>query len=370
MASTGVLDLTISQPQLAGMNLPDTAWLRTLTTGTYEPAPRGTRSARAAVVRYLAARAEIDPVSLVLTASTSEAYAYLLLALCDPGDAVLVPTPGYPLLDDIAQLLGVRLLRYRLDYDGAWYIDRASLPDRRQIDNDKVRAIVIISPHNPTGHVLCEDEFAALSGLGLPLIVDEVFYPYVFDRSSNDVDPLRASLQVPLLFVLGGLSKSVAAPGLKLSWLVARGSFSPEFLEGLDIVADAFLSVGQFVQDGLGAILDGAPEVQECVLQRTRTNLAWITERLNETAVTPLYPRSGWSMILRLPALVSEEEYVRRLADRGVVVRGGGLFDLPFPSSLVVSLLVNPDVLRAGVEHLLDLVERLQSPLGGTERRR
>jgi alanine-synthesizing transaminase len=66
---------------------------------------------------------------LMLTASTSDSYAYLFKALCNPGDCILVPEPSYPLLSHLAALEGLRAVPYRLNYDGAWYVDWESVND-------------------------------------------------------------------------------------------------------------------------------------------------------------------------------------------------------------------------------------------------
>jgi alanine-synthesizing transaminase len=317
---------------------------------------RGTESARRAVCDYLKGRALIEPLDLLLTASTSEAYAYLLLALCDVGDAILVPSPGYPLLDDIAQLLGVRLVHYSLAYDGQWFLDSATLPTLEQVRTQNIRAVVAISPHHPTGHVLSEKELGQLGALSLPVIVDEVFEPYVLDRRDTDAEVLGAAIDVGLLCVLGGLSKSAAAPGLKLGWLVARGAHARQFLSDLEWISDAFLSVNQPVQQGLARILAQAVPIQTTIRTRLYETRDLVLKLCDQSPVTALCTRAGWSMILRLPHVLSEASWCELLLAQGVRVHPGRLYALPFPCSVVVSLLTEPSQLKLGLERLLLLV--------------
>src|SRR5690606_38091948 len=103
-------DLTLSNPTAAGILYPETlatAWSNVASL-RYDPQSLGLRAAREAVAAAAADSAwRSDPDRLVLTASTSEAYAFLFKLLCDPGDNVLIPAPSYPLLDHLAALDGV-----------------------------------------------------------------------------------------------------------------------------------------------------------------------------------------------------------------------------------------------------------------------
>lgn len=350
------LDLTVTQPERAHLRCLAPSWLSGLPRAPYDPDPRGLHTAREVLARYLSGRAKVSADQLLLTASTSEAYAYLLLALCDPGDCILVPTPGYPLLDDLSQLLGVRLLRYTIGYDGAWYIDLATLPDRAQLQEQRVRFVVAISPHNPTGHVMSSAEARALLALGLPLVVDEVFSPYVWGKSRTDFDPLVSAEDTPLVLVLSGLSKSAAAAGLKLGWVCARGTHAAEFLCELEYVSDAFLSVNQLVQQGLPDILAQVPRIHADITKRILHNVQLVSDVFAQSAVTVLPMRAGWSIVLRLPDLFAEEEWLERMILAGVKVQAGRLFELPW-TSVVVSALTVPALMQAGLDKIRKVVD-------------
>ena len=126
IAGEPVVDLTESNPTHAGLDYPSEiagafADPRML---LYQPAPAGMMEAREAVASYYAARGRtVDPRNVLLTASTSEAYAYLFKLLCDPGDDVLVPRPSYPLFEFLAGMESVAVRHYPLVYHGGWAID-------------------------------------------------------------------------------------------------------------------------------------------------------------------------------------------------------------------------------------------------------
>ena len=132
-----MLDLTESNPTHAALTYPpeivnSLAGDRVL---TYEPAPAGTMEAREAVSDYYRSRGtKVSPGRILLTASTSEAYAYLFKLLANPEDEVLAPRPSYPLFEFLAAMESVQVRQYPLAYHGGWSIDahRADWACRRQ----------------------------------------------------------------------------------------------------------------------------------------------------------------------------------------------------------------------------------------------
>ncbi len=351
------INLTETQPHRAGVAHLSTHWLGSLPQVAYEPEARGRLDARKALASFLSPRASIEAEQLLLTASTSEAYSFLLLTFCDPGDAVLVPSPGYPLLQDIAQLCGVRLVEYRLAYDGQWYIDPGSLPSAVSIEEQKIRFVLAISPHNPTGHVLQRAELRQLQALGLPLVVDEVFQPYILTPVQDDVDPLSEVIEsTSLVIVLNGLSKLAGAPGLKLGWICARGQGAVGLLDELEYISDAYLSVNQLVQLGLPSILKRAEAVRMRINEHVRRSQSLVKKTLRDHPLTVLDSRAGWSLILRFPSVMSEEAWCRKLVEEGVRLQPGALYGLPFPCSFVLSCLSNHRALAEGLTRIDQLI--------------
>src|SRR5438067_13703439 len=149
-AGAEIVDLTESNPTRAGFVYPAEQIAQALADPRallYEPAPAGLAGARQAVAQgYYGSR--VDPSRILLTASTSEAYAYLIKLLTDPGDELLVPRPSYPLFEFLAALESVRISQYPLVYDPGWTIDIEALA---AAVTDRTRALVLVNPNNPTG---------------------------------------------------------------------------------------------------------------------------------------------------------------------------------------------------------------------------
>lgn len=356
-------DLSESNPTRCGLGLAATTLAPLLADPRaehYEPQPFGLVSTRAQLAAELTRRGfPLDASAIIMTASTSEAYGYLFKLLCDPGDSVLVPAPSYPLFDVLAQLEQVRLVPYRLAYDGEWHLDASSLAAAREL---RTRAVITVHPNNPTGSFLKRDELRALAGLGLPIISDEVFAEYALREHPERVESALAAAQETLVFRLGGLSKSVAAPQLKLAWTAIAG---PEALVStararLEHIADAYLSPNTPVQLALPALLAAGGPLRERILARIRANLAELQQALGSGAASVLTVEGGWYAIVRLPALLDDEEWALTLLEQdGVVVQPGYYYDLSAGTHVVLSLITEPLCFAHGVRSLAARVEAL-----------
>lgn len=356
-------DLTLSNPTEAAIEYPDRL-LQSLSDPLalrYEPQPFGLPMAREAVSADYARRGVRVPAShIVLTASSSESYALLFKLLCDPGESVLVPTPSYPLFEHLTRLDCVHALPYRTEYHGTWTLD---LEDLRYAIDDTTRAILVVSPNNPTGAWLKRDELTALVDLcaahHLMLIGDEVFADYPIDPAPGAVRSVLDQGDV-LTVSLGGLSKSVGLPQLKLGWMALRGpsSLLQSALMRLEIAADAYLSVGTPVQVAAPTLLKAGHDVRLQIRQRVVNNYRHLLTTVERhPSCQALRAEGGWSAVLRIPHTIPEDECVIRLLEQHhLLVHPGYFFDFPRDGYLVVSLLTRPDVFRRAIDRLLTAV--------------
>jgi len=364
----GLLNLTVSNPARAGL-IP-AADILPLLSGPdnlhYEPDPHGLPKARHALARHLAGRGHaIDPERIFLTASTSEAYGYLFKLLCDPGDAVLVPEPSYPLLDHLIELECAVRVPYELVYEKGWKIDFDSVEAALATDEgQKAKAIVVVSPNNPTGNYLKAAELEQLARLagerGLAIIADEVFEDYLLDPVSGSAGPAAASAfaaRHALTFSLGGLSKTLGLPQLKLSWILASG---PEpaissCLERLELIADTYLSVGTPVQTALEGLLGLLPRLQTPIRERVRANLD-LLRRMTGSCETAglLAAEGGWYAMLKIHIPCDDEALALELLEKDhVLVQPGYFYDCTGGQYLVISLLTPEATLQDGTARIL-----------------
>lgn len=365
-AGAAILDLTVSNPTIAFSDYPHSEIRRaygSIQSFAYEPDPAGKESTRIAIAGYYRRRnIQISPSRLLATASTSEAYALLFKLFCGPGDEVLVPVPSYPLFEYLASFECIRVIPYRLLYDGSWFIDFANLRDRI---SQRTRAIIAVNPNNPTGSFLKKAEAVELAAIAreheLPVISDEVFMDYALTPGQ---DRTRSFIGIDsvLSFSLNGLSKAAGMPQMKLGWIAINGPEAEQALarQRLELILDTYLSVSTPVQAALPDLFEIGERMQTRILHRTRENQARLQELLRDSPAHLLHLEGGWSAIIQLPNTRSEEEWVTRLLNEyDVVVQPGYFFDMPDGTYIVVSLITPPDEFLEGIRRLRRLATAL-----------
>ena len=349
-----LLDLSASNPTECGINYDAPAILQALgNPGSlqYHPDPCGLKSARQSVVDYYAERDEhISVDDLVLTASTSEAYSFIFRLLCNPGDELLIPTPSYPLLDFLAGLNDVKLIRYPLFYDHGWHIDVHAL---KQAVTPRTRGVIVVHPNNPTGHFTRPEEIAQLNQIcsdhQMAVIADEVFLDFSLGMTARSFVANTGALT----FTMSGISKISGLPQMKLAWLAASGPATAkrEALVRLEMIADTYLSLNAPIQLATPVLLQQRKHFQEQLMARVRANLAEFDVQLTkEKRFDRLNVEGGWYAVLRVPATRPDEDLAIDLLEKhDVYVHPGHFYDFPGDGYLVVSLIAPEQDFAEGV---------------------
>jgi aspartate/methionine/tyrosine aminotransferase len=338
------IDLTMANPTLAalpgidgwraaiGDALAEAAW------AAYRPDPRGLAEARSAVAGYYAGHGvTVGEDDIILTCSTSDACSQLFKLLCDPGDDVMIPQPSYPLFEHLARLDGVATRPY----------PEGGVPD----PGPRTRAVIAVSPSNPTGHVLDRAGWARLATAGVPLIGDEVFLEYAAPGAR-----IHSVVGTPgcLAFGLGGLSKAAGLPQLKLGWIVVSGppDEKAEALARLELIADTYLGVATPVQVALPRLLAIGAEIRAAIRTRLEHNRARLIAALASHDLTVRPSGGGWSALVPVPAVLDEDEVAEALLiEDEVQVQPGWFYDLD-SCDIVISLLPAPDDFAEGADRV------------------
>lgn len=335
----------------------------------YQADPRGSGAARRALADFLSQRdqREVAPDNLYLLSSTSQGYSWLMKLLCDPGEAVLAPTPGYPLIEALANLENVQVASYSFAWLGRkWELDPLSLPAVGV--SPRPRALVVINPGNPTGAYLDRGERKLLLDYcgenNLPLIADEVFFNFPLSAAPESRARLAGCGQI-LTFALDGLSKNLCAPGVKIAWLEVSGPESQvaEAKAYLDIIADTFLPFSDILAAQLPDFLEEIPSQSARTRERCAANLDTLQSLVGEDPVSPvtvMSPQGGWNVLLRFPSHIDEDELVENLLkEYGIYCQPGYFFDLPFSGTISLSLLLQPDSFRKNAAKVLRTIATL-----------
>jgi alanine-synthesizing transaminase len=326
----------------------------------YRPDSFGRRTAREAVSAFYGKSGiRIDPDCVLLTPGTSFSYWYCFKLLADEGDEILCPQPSYPLFDYIALLSGVRLIPYQLSETGNWAIDLERL---EAAISTRTRAIVLISPHNPTGHVASREELSRLADIALrhdlAVISDEVFSEYLIPAGEL---PRPAGTPAPLVFTLNGFSKMFALPGLKFGWMAVSGE--PErvgrAMRALELISDTFLPVNEIVQAAAPDIFLRGERVGTDFARRIRECwdiAAGYLGRIGRCSYSK--PSGGFYVTLRLPGANEEKAAEAILRDHSLLLHPGYFYDMN-PDHLILCFVQNPEMMRDSFEPLANALSGL-----------
>jgi alanine-synthesizing transaminase len=360
------IDLTISNPTQCGLRYDEKTILASFQNPkslSYEPEAKGLLEARQEVVKYYAEDHDVavDPDSLLLTTSTSEAYSYVFRLLCNPHDEILVPKPSYPLFDFLGDLQDVALIPYALQHAQGWFIDFRSI---LRALTPRTRAVLLVHPNNPTGSYVKPGEAQQLNELcrerSLALIVDEVFLDYSLASQPRKT---FAANQDALTFTLSGLSKIAALPQMKVAWVATTGpqALARPALDRLEIIADTYLSLNSPTQWAFPALFAQRRSLRPQLLDRIRENWDHLKLLVNEkTWCEVLDTEGGWYAVLRIPGDRSEEDLaIGLLQSAHVLVHPGHFYDFPYDGFVVVSLITPNNEFRQGLACLFEFLKGL-----------
>ena len=371
------IDMTVSSPLRVGLPFDVTSAVDAVKQefNLWDVNPAGTLKAREAVAEYYCSRGgNFTPGQILLTASTSEAYSILFKAFCNPGDAILTPVPGYPLLDTLAELENLECYPYFLKLRREKAGKERCGDFRFVLDTDSLlsapanaKILLLVCPHNPTGHSVSRTEWNEVVRFceerNLVLVVDEVFGDYRFSedvrRSWEYVSchPERSVAEskdpgprCPIVW-LNGLSKICGSPQVKLGWMAV---YAPEAMresihETLEYVADAYLSVSAPAQALAAPMLKQSAAYGAQISNRLRQNLAALREKFPSKYCPEIL--GGWYAVIRLGG-DDEELTLRLLKEKHVLVQPGFFFDFDEDGWIVISLLQEPAVFAEGLQRI------------------
>ena len=360
-----ILDLTVSNPTACGFHYLNPSLLEPFLQSqnlVYEPDPHGLPQTRRAICEdYRKKGILLDPPQIFVTAGTSEAYSFIFRLLFEPGQMLMVPRPSYPLLDYLGRLNDVHLEPYPLVYEKNWRSNFERIDGPADLEP---RAVLLVNPNNPTGNFVCQAGLGEINmfcrTLDMAVISDEVFFDFALEEAPQDRVSLASNRSV-LTFTLGGISKTLGLPQMKLSWIVVTGPepLRARAVERLEIIADTYLSAGTPVQHALPQWLKLKEKIQTEILTRLAANYNFLLASFASSSYARiLKTEGGWNAVLKLPFSLTDEEWAAAFLEKEeVLTHPGYLFDFEEGSFVVLSLLVPPEIFREGVTRIANRLE-------------
>lgn len=328
--------LNIGDPVLYGFQPPPElveAHVKALRDGfsSYSPSA-GVAIAREAVAEEAHRRGiRATPDDVIFTYGASEAADIAFAATLDPGDEVLVPSPGYPLYSAIAMKIGAKEVKYRQNPKNDWQPD---IEELKSLVTPRTKLLVIINPNNPTGALYSRETLSAMLDVarrnGLIVIADEVYHKLIYDGEHAPMGSLAGD-DLPVV-TLESLSKNFLAPGWRLGWMtVTNAQAMPDVMSAIRKLADARLCAPIAPQYAVPVAMNLPKSYLEATMTRLRLQRDITYEMLNRIdGVACNKPQGAFYAMakadLRDGELGTDEEFVLGLLrEKGVLfVHGSG----------------------------------------------
>jgi alanine-synthesizing transaminase len=366
-----ILKLNIGNPAPFGFEAPEELLrdvIRNLPTAQGYSDSKGIFPARKAVAQYYQGLGldSIDVEDVYLGNGVSELIGLSLQALLNDGDEVLVPAPDYPLWTAVVTLCGGKAVHYLCDEQSDWLPDLADMAAKV---TSRTRAVVVISPNNPTGAVYPREVMEAIAELArqrdLIIFSDEIYDKVLYDDAVHT--PMALAAPDLLVLTFSGLSKAYRVAGFRSGWMVVCGptQHAESYIEGLNVLTNMRLCANVPAQHAVQTALGGHQSIQDLVLPGGRLleqrDLAW--RLLNEIpGVSCVKPKGALYVFPRLdPAhypIEDDERFVLDLlrAERMLVVQGTG-FNWPRTDHLRIVTLPPVEMLEDAIGRLAHFLE-------------
>jgi alanine-synthesizing transaminase len=285
-----------------------------------------------------------------------------LTALLNPGDNVLTPSPEYPLYGAILAKLDCPANAYDLDEANGWEPDVADM--ERKI-NSRTRAILLITPNNPTGAVYSRHTLEKILELarrhGLIVFADEIYDKLIFHPTEKHVSIASLASDVSIV-TFNGLSKAYLVPGWRIGWAIATGpkEMLQPYMEAVHRLLRARLSAPHPFQHAIKPALEGPQDHLVEVLRKLRKRADMTVEWAKRTPHVKLVPPKG--AFYAFPTLEIQEDDLTFVTDllkqkHVLVVNGSGFGEKPGTRHIRIVFLPPEPVLGAAYDKMTQFMK-------------
>ncbi|QOR37997.1 aminotransferase class I/II-fold pyridoxal phosphate-dependent enzyme [Billgrantia diversa] len=308
---------------------------------------------------------EVGPENVIVMAGAQCGLYAAAQCLLDPGDEVLVPEPSYVTYEAVLRATGAELVQVPLRGEADFRLEPAAL---EAAVTPRTRAILLNSPHNPTGQLIDAAAWESIAELcrrhDLWLISDEVYAELIFE--GEHICPASLPGMAERSVVISSLSKSHAMTGWRLGWILG-----PEpLIQHLTHLALCMLyGCPDFIQDAACAAFKARPAELGAMREIYRARRDTVCEALAESpAVTAIRPPAGMFLMVDVRATgLSSQAFADRLLDEeGISVLSGEAFGPSAAGFVRLSLTVEAERLAAASRRLAACAERARAELPQT----
>jgi len=330
----------------------------------YGPAP-GLPEVREAVGEFFGrtGRPSYPADQIVLTPGAKPIMFYTILVLCEEGDEVLYPDPGFPMYESITSFAGAAPVPVRLREENEFRMD----PDEvASLVTDRTRLLVINTPHNPCGSALTREDVEALARVALEhdlyVLSDEVYWAIRYGSEHASIASVDRMADRTIL--LDGCSKTFAMTG----WRLGFGAFPRPLVEPVTrLIINSVSCTSSFSQRAVLAALTGPWEPVQAMVDEFHKRRDVIVEGLNRIAgVSCLEPAGAFYVFPNVKQIGVPSERIATflLEEAGVAGLSGTAFGAAGQGYLRFSYANSVEKIREA----LDAIETALPNLGADSR--
>jgi aspartate aminotransferase len=292
----------------------------------YSP-PAGIPELREAVAEEVARTRHIavDPRQVVVTPGAKPIMFFSLLALCQEGDEVVYPNPGFPIYESMINFLGAVPVPFPLREENEFRIDREEFPS---LVTSRTRLIILNSPQNPTGSVLDQKDLEVIASCaidsGAMILSDEIYSRILYDGEHSSVASLPGMAEQTI--ILDGFSKTYAMTGWRLGYGVMPRQLAEQMAK---LIVNSTSCTAAFTQRGGVEALTGPQDAVDHMMAAFRERREVIAEGLNRIPGFHCRPPRGAFYAfpnIKAAGLTSVEMQDYLLEEAGVATLAGTSF--------------------------------------------
>ena len=354
LAGPDSINLGLGEPDLAppveaieGMNAAATAGLN-----KYGPTA-GIPELRDAVAERFSKYGDIKGTNIIITPSGSSALLEITQSMIDPGDNVLIPSPGFVIYGPHAQLAGGTYTEYRLT-EGDFQPDTDDIQSKI---TPETRMIVVTNPSNPTGGILNEETYRALSDIAadkdVTILSDEVYDSFVYEGKH-----LSFMNQLDRAVVVNGFSKMMAVTGWRMGFACANEDIMQSLIKMQYHVCASPNMPAQY------GILNALPNLDPYLENARRVFKArrdLISKRINEIpGMSIIPPRGAFYAFPSFDLDMSSADLAAELVKAGLICTPGSAFGSFGEGHLRFSYAADESKINAGMDILENTIAKLR----------
>lgn len=351
----GAISLTIGQPDFnVPVNISEAMIEAIKRNKTAYTSNAGIDELREAICEYLKTfNINYNKEEICVTVGGSEGLYAVLFALINEGEKILIPGPAYPAYENIAKMIGAKVINYELNSDFTLNIKAI----KERLNKEDIKYLMLSFPSNPTGAILSKEQRDELVELikekDIVVITDEMYSAIIFDEYYSVAQ--MEEIKDKIIYV-SGFSKIFSMTGLRIGYVACPEKFMKEIIKVHQYATSCAPSIAQYgALEGLKKSLDDVEDMKKSFERRKN----YCMDRLKELNLEVAEPKGAFYIFPSIKKFnMTSEEFCEKLLNEGKVacVPGTAFGDLG-EGYMRISYCYGDDILKEAFDRIGDFLK-------------